>query len=110
MITVRRTVQILWMLILPLITIPALASTTPVTQHFIVVNEVNNLFKFDDATSGINGVVAVTGLRSGETLLGIDFRTSTGTLYGLGSTSRLYRINYVTGVATEVSSTQLKPL
>ena len=38
----------------------------------------------------------------GETIIGIDFRPATGQLYGIGSTSRLYIIDTVTGVATQV--------
>ena len=44
----------------------------------------------------------VTGLQSNETLLGIDFRPATGELYGLGSTSRLYKVDPTTAVATAV--------
>lgn len=46
----------------------------------------------------------ITGLQGGETILGIDFRPANGTLYGLGSTSRLYTINPTTGAATQVGS------
>jgi predicted lipoprotein with Yx(FWY)xxD motif len=44
--------------------------------------------------------VAVSGLAAGEDLLGIDIRPATGQLYALGSTSRLYVIDPLTGVAT----------
>jgi len=44
--------------------------------------------------------VAVTGLQSGENLLGIDFRPADGQLYGVGSTGRLYTLNGTTGAAT----------
>ena len=53
--------------------------------------------------------VFVTGLQSNETLLGIDFRPATGELYGLGSTSRLYKVNPTTAVATAVGG-QFTPL
>jgi hypothetical protein len=46
--------------------------------------------------------VAVSGLQQGETIKGIDFRPATTDLYALGSSSRLYTLNVVTGVATEV--------
>lgn len=49
--------------------------------------------------------VPVTGLTSfGETLLAIDYRPATGTLYGLSSMSRIYSINADTGAATAVGS------
>jgi hypothetical protein len=51
----------------------------------------------------------ITGLQSGETLLGIDFRPATGTLYGVGSSSRIYIINPETGSARAVSATAFTP-
>jgi hypothetical protein len=48
--------------------------------------------------------VGITGMQTGESLLGIDFRPATGGLYGLGSTSRLYLIDPTTGVVTQVGS------
>lgn len=43
----------------------------------------------------------VTGLQSGETLVGIDFRPATGDLVGLGSGGAAYLIDPVTGVASD---------
>jgi hypothetical protein len=69
------------------------------------VTTTNTLVTFDSAAPGaIVTSVGVTGMQSGETLLGIDFRPATGGLYGLGSTSRLYQINPTTGAATQVGS------
>lgn len=69
------------------------------------VTSTGNLVRFDSATPGtISGSVPISGLQSGETLAGIDFRPATGQLYGLGSGSRLYTINPVTGAATQVGS------
>lgn len=45
---------------------------------------------------------AITGLQSGETILGMDMRPLNGQLYALGSTSRLYTVNIGTGAFTEV--------
>ncbi len=42
----------------------------------------------------------ISGLQSGESLLGIDFRPLTEQLYGLGSNSRVYLIDPTTGEAT----------
>lgn len=47
---------------------------------------------------------AITGLQSGEGILGIDFRPLNGQLYALGSSSRIYTINLGTGAATQVGS------
>ena len=49
-------------------------------------------------------VVAITGLQSGETALAIDVRPATGQLYLLGSSSRVYVVNPVTGAATAVGA------
>jgi Domain of unknown function (DUF4394) len=67
---------------------------------------------FDSATPGtiVRGA-AVTGLQPGERLAGIDVRPATGQLYGVGivtgatDTGRLYLIDPVTGIATQVGTT-----
>ncbi|NJM59125.1 MAG: DUF4394 domain-containing protein [Oscillatoriales cyanobacterium RU_3_3] len=48
----------------------------------------------------------VTGLQTGESLLGIDYRPANGILYGLSSSNRLYSINPKTGEASQVGSGQ----
>lgn len=53
--------------------------------------------------------VPIQGLQAGETLKGIDFRPADGNLYGLGSTSRLYRIDFRTGVVTQVGTGTFAP-
>lgn len=52
---------------------------------------------------------AITGLQTGENILGIDFRPLNGQLYALGSSSRIYTLNLGTGAATAVG-TQLPTL
>ena len=65
----------------------------------------NTLVPFDTDTPGTVGTpVTVTNLVGGDTLVGIDYRTSTGQLYGLGSGSRLYRIDAGSGAATQVGT------
>ena len=69
-----------------------------------------NLVTFDSGTPGtIGSSVSITGLQSGETLLGIDRRPATGLLYGLGSTSRIYTISTTTGLATAVGAAPFSP-
>ena len=46
----------------------------------------------------------LTGLQSGETILGIDFRPVNGQLYALGSSNRLYTINTSNGAAAMVGT------
>lgn len=63
-----------------------------------------SMIVFDSASPDQTlGKIKVKGLGRGEALLGIDFRPSTGQLYGLGSSSRLFRIDPTTGFATAVS-------
>ncbi|HZB45519.1 MAG TPA: DUF4394 domain-containing protein [Pyrinomonadaceae bacterium] len=70
----------------------------------------NRLLFFDSVRPGtIVAARAVTGLQAGESLLGIDLRPPHGGLYGLGSTSRLYRINLSTGAATQVGVGPFSP-
>ena len=65
----------------------------------------NRLITFDSASPGTStDSVAITGLQTGETLVGIDFRPATGSLYGISSTGRIYRINADTGTATGVGT------
>lgn len=44
--------------------------------------------------------VPVSGLATGERLLGVDFRPTDGLMWGLGSNGRLYTIDPATGTAT----------
>jgi hypothetical protein len=70
----------------------------------------SNLLSFYSGTPGfINSAVAITGIASGQTLVGTDFRPNTGQLFGLGyntstGESRLYTIDLTTAVATPVGS------
>jgi hypothetical protein len=74
------------------------------------ITSAGNLVSFQSATPGtIASSVPITGLQSGETILAIDLRPATGELYGLGSTSRQYVINPVTGVATAVGAGPFTP-
>ncbi|MBD3883071.1 DUF4394 domain-containing protein [Phormidium tenue FACHB-886] len=83
-----------------------LAAPTPSTAKFVGLAENNALAFFNsDSLSNVTRV-NVSGLQSGENLLGIDFRPATGQLFGVGSTSRLYSINTQTGAATQVGTGQ----
>lgn len=63
------------------------------------------LANWNSTTPGtINAGVAIQGLQSNEKIVGLDFRPATGELYGIGSFSRLYKINAATGFATQVGS------
>jgi hypothetical protein len=54
-------------------------------------------------------VIAITGLRDGESIIGIDSRQKTGQLFGVSNRNLLYLIDKNTGVATAVSGTEFNP-
>ena len=67
----------------------------------VALTESGQLISFNRATpQTLVGSVVISGLASGETLLGIDQRPADGLLYGLGSGGRLYTLDPATGVAT----------
>ncbi len=69
------------------------------------VTSSNQLVRFGATSPGnVTTVGAITGLQSGENVLGIDFRPATGQLYALGSNSRIYTINKRTGAASFVGT------
>jgi len=69
------------------------------------VTATGQLVRFDVNTPGtLNSTTAITGLVAGDAIVAIDFRPATGELFGLGSQSRLYVINPVTAVATQVGA------
>jgi subtilisin-like proprotein convertase family protein len=72
----------------------------------LAVTTTNQLIRFNsnNVATPIGSPIAITGLQAGENILGIDIRPATGQLYGLGSTSRLYTINTMTGAATAVGA------
>jgi hypothetical protein len=83
----------------------ALGSGRAAAESVTGLTSTGVLETFNSNTPGtILTTVGITGLQTGETLLGIDFRPATGALYGLGSTSRLYTINTTTGAASQVGS------
>jgi hypothetical protein len=83
--------------------------TIPMMAETITLLRDGNSLSFVDSSnpSLILGTVAVTGMQVGETLSGIDYRPSNGSLYGIassnsGTTAQLYRIDTATGAATAI--------
>jgi hypothetical protein len=63
----------------------------------------NNLVEFGSGNPGtLARYVAITGMTAGASMLGIDFRPSDGRLFGVGSDSRVYTIDTLTGAASAV--------
>lgn len=76
---------------------------TPAVQasEVIALTSTNKLISFTLATPGTTTTnVSITGMQSGENMIGIDYRPADRQLYGLGSTGRIYTINPDTGAAT----------
>ncbi|MDQ7949570.1 MAG: DUF4394 domain-containing protein [Pedobacter sp.] len=68
------------------------------------VDQANTLIIFNPTVAPTYYTRAITGLQSGESILGMDVRPLNGQLYALGSSSRLYRLNVATGAATLIGT------
>lgn len=76
-----------------------------------MVDNTNNLIILNPFSEEVPNVSKpITGLQTGENILGLDMRPANGQLYALGSTSRLYTINAATGAATAVGTTPFATL
>jgi hypothetical protein len=67
------------------------------------ITSTGRLVTFDRADPALDTAIAVSGLQSGETIVGLDIRAggaTPGQLYALTSGGRLYTVDQVTGVAT----------
>lgn len=70
----------------------------------------NSLLRFDSATPGtLASTTAITGLNTGENVLGIDYRPANGQLYAVTTANRLLTINATTGAATLVATLTADP-
>jgi hypothetical protein len=70
----------------------------------------NRLIRFDRATPDeMQAQTLIVGLQPGEQLVGIDVRPSNKTLYGIGTTNRVYTVDPSSGVASPVSTTPFTP-
>lgn len=93
-----------------LITFTCVPAKAAVPHEMIyAVDTGDNLINFfSDAPGNVLNSFNITGVQFGEEIRGIDYWN--GTIYGLGSSSRLYTINPNTGAATQVGAGQLNPL
>jgi Domain of unknown function (DUF4394)/Calx-beta domain len=86
--------------------VPAAARAVPL----VGLTDSNRLVLFDSTEpERVVGALDVTGLQPNEQLLGIDVRPATGVLYAVGSTSRLYTVDAVTGAVTQVGAGPFAP-
>jgi uncharacterized protein (TIGR03437 family) len=83
---------------------------SPIIDMVFAATNSNKLISFVSTAPGVIQSTAkmITGLAD-ETILALDFRPSNGLLYALGSSSRIYTINTLTGAATQVGSGVTSP-
>ncbi len=75
-------------------------------QTIYSVDLSNSFALFHSASPGtVNRNLAITGLLTGDRIVGIDFRPADGKLYGVGTDSRVYTVDTVTAVASPVGVT-----
>src|SRR6266513_732722 len=87
-----------------------LSSGSVRSATLIALTDTNKLQRIETTTPDLSqSQLSVTGLQPGENLLVIDFRPSTGKLYGVTDASRLYVVSLATGVATQVGSGSFSP-
>ena len=80
----------------------------PTQSVAYAVDTDNNLLIFNPTSTTQQPVSKmITGIQSGEKILGIDLRPVNGQLFGLGSTGRLYTFNLSSGAAVMVGTTPL---
>ena len=85
-------------------TLSALAIPTDPVAYSIAVSN-NSLVIFNPMNVTLAPISkALTGLASGESVVGLDFRPLNGQLYALGNSNRIYTINTASGQATVVGN------
>jgi uncharacterized protein DUF4394 len=105
--TLRRSLGLLALTLAGALT---LSSTALGAEAFYGVTQDNRLVTFQsDNVTNVEPSHAITGLASGDALVGIDARPANGQLYALGKTSRLYVINPRTGAARLVGAAPFTP-
>jgi hypothetical protein len=85
---------------------PAPTPAPPTPGDTFGLTSANRLVTFNRAAPAVRTAVTITGLQPNEQLLGIDIRpggSPAGSLYALGSTGRVYRIDPTSGAATQRS-------
>ena len=87
----------------------ALTPTVASAERMVGVDTANRLVSFQSKKPGTVKRRTLTGLASGETLVGLDRRPANGQLIGLGSTSLVYLVNRTTGAATPIGVGPFEP-
>lgn len=89
----------------------AASVVAPVHAESLLGLTTTNQLVWFDSSMPMHGTapVSVMGLGTQERLLGIDWRPSTGMLYGVSSAGRLYTVNAYSGAATWVADLAADP-
>ena len=77
---------------------------TSASSQLVALGANNTLIRFSATNPGSTTTVNITGLQSGESLIDLDVRPSSGMVYGLSNQGRIYTVNTSTGAVTFVSN------
>ena len=77
--------------------------------NVVVLTQDNKLTILNPRTNQGGSQLTVSGMEVGENLLAIDYRPATGQLYGIGSTSRIYVLDLITGSARMIGAGPFTP-
>jgi Domain of unknown function (DUF4394) len=79
-------------------------------EEIVAVTTSNQLLRFNAGQpQNVRERKPLSGLRTGETLLGIDYRVARGELFALGASGQLYRIDVAAARATPVGTPSALP-
>jgi hypothetical protein len=85
--------------------LPTAPEGPPRQETVLAVTASGQLLRFNAGQpSRLLAQTAITGLATGDALVGVDFRVAHGVLYGLGRSGRLYTIAAASGQARAVGS------
>lgn len=88
----------------------AAPATASAAEQIAAVTGSNKVITFaSDSPGNIDTVAPIKGLAAGDKVVGIDVRPATGQLYALGSTSRLYVLDPITGATRLVGNGPFAP-
>ncbi len=85
------------------------AAAADAAELLYAVDTQNRLVSFDSEHTTSIKRIPFAGLPAGEQIVGIDVRPANGQIIGLGSTSRLYRIDVSNGQATAIGAAPFAP-
>jgi hypothetical protein len=85
-------------------TVLALGAANASAIPLFGLTSAGHLARFDSANPASGYVYRIEGLATGDRLIGIDSRPSTGQIYGISLSNRIYTIGESTGIASFVAA------